>query len=106
MKMLTTSLSEKKSFFCQYFHSGNKAYIILLLCLVLSGIPFLACAQTPTKVQVPDWALPGSATHTQVPPPLDFHRQARTDNTPIGIFEGQSDIGAALVPGSSNYNKA
>ncbi len=60
----------------------------------------------PATVQVPDWALPGSATHTQVPPPADFHRVTRTENIPIGIFGGQSDVGAALVPGSSTYNAA
>jgi hypothetical protein len=59
-----------------------------------------------TKVSVPDWALPGSATHKQVPPPADFHRATRTKNTVIGIFDGQSDVGAALEPGSSRYNKA
>jgi len=57
-------------------------------------------------VAVPDWALPGSATHKQVPPPAGFHRATRTENAPIGIFSGQSDVGAALVPGSSTYNKA
>jgi hypothetical protein len=41
-----------------------------------------------------------------VPPPTDFHRPSRTSNTPIGIFEGQSDIGAAVVPGSSTYDAA
>jgi hypothetical protein len=58
-------------------------------------------AQTPT---VPDWAQPGSPTHTQIPPPADFHRPSRTFNTPIGIFEGQSDVGAAVVPGSASYD--
>lgn len=58
-------------------------------------------AQTPA---VPDWAQPGSATHKQVPPPADFHRQSRIFNTPIGIFQGQSDIGAAVVPGSASYD--
>ncbi|HET8829095.1 MAG TPA: hypothetical protein VFM79_07120 [Pelobium sp.] len=55
-------------------------------------------------VIVPDWALPGSATHKQVPPPADFHRATVTDKTPIGIFDGQSDVGGALVPGSSSYD--
>jgi len=57
-------------------------------------------------VDVPDWALPGSATHKQVPPPVDFHRAPRTDYTPIGIFTGQTDVGAALVAGSSSYDPA
>ncbi|RYE24619.1 MAG: biopolymer transporter Tol [Sphingobacteriaceae bacterium] len=55
---------------------------------------------------MPDWALPASATHKQVSPPADFHRPARTSNKPIGIFDGQSDVGAALAPGSSSYNPA
>ena len=61
----------------------------------------LTAAQTPT---VPDWAQPASPTHIQVSPPADFHRPARTSNKSIGIFEGQSDIGAAMLTGSSSYN--
>lgn len=53
---------------------------------------------------VPDWAQPGSATHKQVPPPADFHRPSRNFDTPIGIFQGQSDIGAAVMPGSASYD--
>jgi len=60
-------------------------------------------AQTP---QVPDWARPGSATHTQVAPPPDFHRPSRNFDIPIGIFDGQSDIGSALIPGSASYDAA
>jgi hypothetical protein len=56
--------------------------------------------------QAPDWAQPGSATHQQVAPPPDFHRLATTFNTPIGIFDGQSDVGSALVPGSASYDAA
>jgi hypothetical protein len=55
---------------------------------------------------VPDWAQPGSATHKQVPPPADFHRPTNTFITPIGIFDGQSDIGSAVVPGSASYDPA
>jgi hypothetical protein len=55
--------------------------------------------------KVPDWAQPGSATHVQVSPPADFHRPPTTLHTPIGIFEGQSDIGSAVIPGSSSYDK-
>ncbi|MEI9977134.1 MAG: biopolymer transporter Tol [Ignavibacteriota bacterium] len=39
-------------------------------------------------------------------PPADFHRPSRNFNTPIGVFEGQSDIGAAVVPGSASYDAA
>jgi hypothetical protein len=60
-------------------------------------------AATPS---VPDWAQPGSATHKQVPPPADFHRATTTFNTPIGIFDGQSDVGSAVVPGSASYDPA
>jgi hypothetical protein len=80
---------------------------MLLPALILCATSQIASSQTkPAKVEVPDWALPGSSTHKQVPPPIDFHRATRTDNKHIGIFRGQSDIGAALVPGSSTYNAA
>lgn len=70
-------------------------------------IPIAVLAQEPAaKPPVPDWAIPGSATHKQVPPPRDFHRTTVTDNTPIGIFDGQSDVGAALAPGSASYDPA
>ena len=72
---------------------------ILFLCVA----PYLAGAQTAS---VPDWALPGSPTHKQVAPPPGFHRPARTEMVPIGIFEGQSDVGGAVVKGSSQYNAA
>jgi len=52
----------------------------------------------------PAWAQPGSATHAQVAPPADLHRPARNFDTPIGVFEGQSDIGSALAPGSASYD--
>jgi len=78
--------------------------LIALTCCVAS---YRSSAQTTAaKVVVPEWAQPGSATHKQVPPPPDFHRPTRTDNTPIGIFTGQSDVGAAVVPGSSSFNAA
>jgi len=73
----------------------------LLSVFILCSLTNIISAQT---VVVPDWALPTSATHKQVSPPPDFHRPAVTSLTTIGIFEGQSDIGAALVPGSSSYD--
>jgi hypothetical protein len=39
-----------------------------------------------------------------VAPPSDFHRPSTHFNTPIGIFEGQSDIGTAVIPGSASYD--
>ncbi|HEX4067631.1 MAG TPA: biopolymer transporter Tol [Acidobacteriaceae bacterium] len=60
----------------------------------------------PGAPQVPDWALPGSATHKQVAPPPDFHRPSTNFETPIGVFTGQSDIGSALAPGSASFDPA
>jgi hypothetical protein len=73
------------------------SWLILILCAVQSVLG----AQTPA---VPDWALPGSAKHRQVPPPKDFHRPTVTFKTPIGIFQSQSDIGGPLLPGSAGYD--
>ncbi|HLX67781.1 MAG TPA: hypothetical protein VKR41_12320 [Puia sp.] len=70
------------------------------LAVLLFSLPHFLSAQ----VQVPDWALPGSATHKQIPPPPDFHRDTKTEIRPLGIFQGQSDVGRALVAGSSGYN--
>src|SRR6516165_5450267 len=60
----------------------------------------------PTGANVPDWALPQSAAHKQVPPPADFHRASVTFNGGIGQFEGQTDVGGALAPGSASYDAA
>ena len=88
----------------------NNSYLMLFPMLMtvifLCAASHVSSAQTGSqKVVVPDWALPGSATHKQVPPPVDFHRTTMTQNESIGVFKGQSDIGAALVPGSSGYNE-
>jgi hypothetical protein len=61
-------------------------------------------AQTNSKPAVPEWAQPGSATHQQVAPPADFHRPSKNFDEQIGIFEGQSDVGSAVVPGSASYD--
>ena len=70
----------------------------------LSVLAVMCTSLHPLCGQVPAWAQPGSATHAQVAPPADFHRPSRNFDTPIGIFEGQSDIGSALVPGSASYD--
>jgi hypothetical protein len=75
---------------------------LLILLLPWSVSPWLS-AQAG---DVPAWAYPGSATHVQVAPPADFHRPSRNFDTPIGMFQGQSDIGGALVPGSASYDAA
>jgi hypothetical protein len=63
-----------------------------------------AGAQTPQGNAIPDWAFPGSATHKQVAPPADFRRPSKTTNIPVGIFDGQTDVGSAIIPGSASYN--
>jgi hypothetical protein len=78
---------------------------ILLGAYVVNAGPATA-ADAPAKPQAPEWAQPGSATRTQVAPPQDFRRPTTTFNTPIGIFDGQSDIGTAVVPGSASYDAA
>ena len=60
----------------------------------------------PPGVDVPDWALPQSAIHTQVPRPADFHRPSVTVNTPVGQFDAQTDVGGPLAPGSASYDPA
>jgi len=60
----------------------------------------------PPGIEVPDWALPQSATHKQVAPPADFHRASLTNGGPIGVFEGQTDVGGPLAPGSASYDSA
>ncbi len=75
--------------------------------LALCTAPTLTLAQVPAATpEVPDWALPSSPTHVQVPPPVGFHRPTVTFDKPIGIFDGQSDIGGPLVPGSASYDAA
>lgn len=60
-----------------------------------------------TKPVPPDWSLPSMPKpnpHKQVPPPADFHRPSVIINQPLGIFEGQADIGGPLLPGNANFN--
>jgi hypothetical protein len=75
----------------------------LRITAILSAVIALpAFGQQPEKPVVPDWAKPGSATHKQVPPPKDFHRETLTFKEPVkGFFV--SEIGAPLVRGSSSY---
>src|SRR3954468_14924655 len=87
--------------------SGRSSLLFFTLC----AAPCLLCAQNMPSTAapqsaVPDWAQPGSPTHKQVPPPEDFHRPSRNFDTPIGLFEGQSDIGSAVVPGNASYDDA
>jgi hypothetical protein len=84
-------------------HSSRASLLALMFC----AAPLLMHAQAPSApapIVVPDWALPSSATHQQVAPPKDFHRPSLNFDTPIGLFQGQSDIGSALVAGSASYD--
>ncbi|MGH9591298.1 MAG: biopolymer transporter Tol [Terracidiphilus sp.] len=75
--------------------------------LALACLPVLLSAQSSTAPpEAPAWAQPGSATRTQEAPPPNFHRPARIYRGRIGIFEGQADVGAALVPGSATFDPA
>lgn len=84
------------SLFCRYRS-------LLALMLAFASIAMSAADATP---QAPEWAYPGTATRAQVAPPPDFHRATTTVAAPIGIFEGQSDVGSAVVPGSASYDAA
>jgi hypothetical protein len=73
--------------------------------------PQLLVGQTPAtpppqKPVAPEWAQPGSATHVQVAPPPDFHRPSTNFAVRIGIFDGQSDVGSAMIPGSASFDKS
>ncbi len=58
----------------------------------------------PPGLDVPDWSLPQSSTHKQVPPPPGFHRDSVTFSDRIGAFEAQTDVGGPLVPGSASFD--
>lgn len=97
---LVKLLVMENNFICRV---GRFAGPVSLLVLTLVAVSPLV-AQTPAPA-VPDWALPSSPTHVQVPPPPDFHRASRNFDTPLGVFDGQSDIGAALAEGSGSYGE-
>jgi hypothetical protein len=75
--------------------TGFMATMLLTSVALAQGVP-----------TAPDWAYPDTPTHHQYPPPADFHRPSRTELTPVGVFTGQTDVGGALVPGSSSYDPA
>src|SRR6202046_514633 len=77
---------------------------LFILMLGTAPHPLHAQAPAPSAPAVPEWAQRGSPTHVQVPPPADFHRPSSNSDAPIGVFDGQSDIGAAVVPGNASYD--
>jgi hypothetical protein len=101
-------LPRRAPFFC-----GAALSAVALLAPLIAAPALVAQSPSPappaaggTKPQAPEWAYPGTATRTQVPPPPDFRRASTHFKTPIGIFEGQSDIGTAVVPGSASFDAA
>jgi hypothetical protein len=95
MMMIRFHLLRKKSAWLSH---------IVVLIVLLVERPLCAQAPAPPASPQPTWAQPGSATHTQVAPPADFHRASKNFNIPIGVFDGQSDIGSAVLPGSASYD--
>lgn len=75
---------------------------VLAVALLLGGSALVA-ADVPVP---PEWSLPGSATHEQVPPPAGFTRASTIIEQPIGIFDGQADVGSSLVPGEAAFDAA
>ncbi|MGD0498778.1 MAG: biopolymer transporter Tol [Bryobacteraceae bacterium] len=75
-----------------------------MLCTIEPALRAQAPAPATPNPGIPEWAYPGSATHTQVAPPRDFRRPSKNFDTPIGVFEGQSDVGGAFIPGSASYD--
>ena len=81
-----------------------RALNALLLTLAIGAAPDRSAAQQAPAA--PAWSQPGSENHQQIGPPQDFHRPSKIIPGRIGIFEGQADIGSALVPGSASYDPA
>lgn len=80
--------------------------ILAVLCTAPAFSQSLAPPPSPPGIDVPDWALPQSATHKQVAPPQDFHRASRTLNQAVGQFDNSTEVGGALVPGTASYDPA
>jgi hypothetical protein len=84
--------------------SGRPVSALALALCVAAPLLFAQASATATNPAIPEWAFPSSATHKQVAPPADFRRPSKTTNTPVGIFDGQTDVGSAIIPGSASYD--
>jgi hypothetical protein len=102
--MNTPNLQTVSKYFAGRYPPACSLFAGMLFFVTPCLVP--AQSQAPPKTAAPEWAQPGSATHTQVAPPPDFHRPSTNFNTPIGVFEGQSDIGSAVVPGNASFDAA
>jgi hypothetical protein len=87
-----------RKFILRIFLIAAFRFALILLHAQSIGAPLAPAPSAPA------WAQPSSATHVQVAPPVDFHRPSSNFDSAIGIFEGQSDVGSALVPGSASYD--
>lgn len=71
---------------------------------ILADVPGSSLQNSPPGAPIaPDWAYPQSTTHNQVGPPPGFHRESRVEKTPIGVFEAQADVGAAVALGTASF---
>ena len=77
-------------------------YRLAAFAALFAALPVFAQENYTPKPGTPDWAIPGSATHKQVPPPPDFHRATISHPEVIGGYFVAS-IGAPLVEGSQKY---
>ena len=82
----------------------NRSALFSALTLAL-GVSALVVLGQDSAIEVPDWAHPGSATRTQVAPPPDFRRPSTHFDEPLGVFEGQTEVGSALVAGHASFDE-
>jgi len=92
------------------FHNPSRIACLASVLIFTLSIPSAALhsqtasASAQATPDVPDWALPSAPNHKQYAPPANFHRPTKNFETPLGIFNGQSDIGGPLVPGNASYD--
>ena len=86
--------------------AGLAAIALVSGAALVAQAPVAPAPAVAARPQAPEWAYPGTATRTQVPPPPDFRRASTHYRLPLGIFEGQSDVGTAVVPGSASFDAA
>ena len=78
---------------------------LLTLCFALLGAHVFAHGQA-SPLQAPNGVPAAASAHAPVTPVASIHRPTRTENTPVGVFEGVSEIGSPVVPGSSSFDPA
>ena len=80
-----------------------------LPCMSSLAVPFLAAALVAVS-PVGSAQAPGRAScsqaNTATPPQSNQSQAAKSSDIPIGLFDGQSDIGSPKVPGEARYDEA